>query len=134
MSAFSSAALPGVIKAHGGGAGISPRDLFSDYSMMSHFGVKAGEPTSLLADAIDGKGVTARAKVEIFDLSSDKERREYEKLWGRLFVMASRGEACVDTRKDLVNRADGTSYWMRYVEYVVFERDSKAKDGKAEGR
>jgi hypothetical protein len=33
----------------------------------------------------------------------------------------SKGQVVVETSKDLVHRPDGTSYWMKYVEYVEFE-------------
>ena len=74
---------------------------------------------------INGKGrpelVVKRVKVEIFDLSDAKQVRKYEKLWKTLLDKASRMEVVVDTHKDLVRRPDGTSYWMKYVEYVEFE-------------
>ena len=68
-----------------------------------------------------------KVKVEIFDLSDPKQVRRYERLWKTLLDKASRMEVIVDHCKNLVNRADGSSYWMKYVEYVEFEgRDSAA--------
>jgi len=70
-----------------------------------------------------------KVKVEIFDLSDIDQRKAYESLWKRLLVKVGRLEAVVETSKDLVRRPDGTSYWMKYVEYVEFagEGDSPSK-------
>lgn len=70
-----------------------------------------------------------KVKVEIFDLSDPKQVRKYERLWKELLEKTARMEVAVDSRKDLVRRADGTSFWMKYVEYTEFgEADSRSYD------
>lgn len=126
MSVFSRA-LPGKIPTYGGGSG---NDLFDPAVTRSKF-------QSMLEDGglgqqfpFSDKAQVVKVKVEIFDLSDESQREAYEKLWIELFDMSSRGEALiVDSRKDLVHRPDGTSYWMKYVEYAVFGK----KDGKDGG-
>lgn len=72
-----------------------------------------------------------RVKVETFDLSDPERVRAYESLWAELLEKSGRMEVVVDSRKDLVHRADGTSYWLKYVEYVEFgDADDSAEDGK----
>ena len=61
-----------------------------------------------------------KVKVEIFDLSDEKQVKRYEKLWKELLEKSARMEVVVESSKNLVQRADGTSYWMKYVEYVEF--------------
>lgn len=114
MSGFANIALPGGIPTSGGGRGITPESLFkhgerAKYEKLLDSYAKAG-------GGLDIKNVSVR----IFDLSDKKERKEYEKLWAKLLVKVSKGEAVVDSSKDLVHRTDGTSYWMKYVEYVEF--------------
>ena len=72
-----------------------------------------------------------KVKVEIFDLSDKKDVKAYEKLWAELLEKASRMEVVIDHHKDLVHRPDGTSYWMKYVEYVEFGDGSEDKDKKS---
>ena len=68
--------------------------------------------------------------VRIFDLSDQKQVEEYEKLWLDLLEKTARMEVSVESRKDLVHREDGTSYWMKYVEYVEFGDSKKSENGK----
>lgn len=128
MSAFDDAALPGRIPTSGSGSSmITPDVLFKNEA-----------EKALYRDILDGAGKsTSRAfkvkkvKVEIFDLSDSAQRRKYEKLWAELLVKVSKLEAVVEQSKDLVRRPDGTSYWMKYVEYVEFGEDtSKSKESK----
>ena len=116
MSAFSDIALPGGIPTSGGGKSISPDSLF-----------KSASEKALYKRLVDSGGSKemkiSKVKVEIFDLSDSKQVRRYEKLWKGLLVKASLGEVVVDHHKDLVHRPDGTSYWMKYVEYVEFGSD-----------
>lgn len=83
---------------------------------------------------IDGSGnrndlKIKKVKVEIFDMSDHKQVKKYEKLWKELLEKASRMEVAVDARKDLVHRADGTSYWMKYVEYTEFSGADEGAGG-----
>jgi hypothetical protein len=94
----------------------------------------------LIDNATGGKSAEAvkikNVCVKIFDLSDSKQVRAYEKLWSELLEKASRMEVIVDHHKDLVQRKDGTSYWMKYVEYVEFgsydTSDSEESRAKAE--
>lgn len=137
MSAFTRAA-PGKVPTHG--ASVSSRDLFTDHGMLARCQrLIAGTQEGEIFAAMSGKIKVSKYKVEIFDLSDAEQREAYEKLWLELFEMVSRGEAFVDARKDLVHRADGTSYWMKYIEYAIIEpgpteakRDAKEK-GDANG-
>jgi len=128
MSAFDDAALPGRIPTSGSGSStITPDALFKNEA-----------EKAMYRNILDGAGKsTSRAfkvkkvKVEIFDLSDSAQRRKYEKLWAELLVKVSKLEAVVEQSKDLVRRPDGTSYWMKYVEYVEFGEDtSKSKESK----
>ena len=120
MSGFSSVAQPGTVPTHVIGGGPEPLSLFKseEERLRYHRRMSGGNGLS------DMPGAALRAKkvkVEIFDLSDAKQVRRYEKLWADLLEKASRMEVVVDSRKDLVHRPDGTSYWMKYVEYVEFE-------------
>lgn len=128
MSAFDDAALPGRIPTSGSGAGtITPDVLFKNEAEKAMYrNILDGTRSS------PSKSFKVRkVKVEIFDLSDSAQRRKYEKLWAELLVKVSKMEAVVEASKDLVRRPDGTSYWMRYVEYVEFGEDtSKSKESK----
>lgn len=129
MSAFSSIAVPGRIPVSGSGSGsITPESLFKSKEERSEY--------SRLLDGFNGTVSNTpvcvnKVKVEIFDLSDPKQVSEYEKLWKRLLEKTYKMEVIVDSRKDLVQRPDGTSYWMKYVEYVEFDVGSeKNQDNK----
>lgn len=128
MSGFSSMALPGGIPMSGAGRGmITPESLFSSSSEKAAY--------QKLIDT-SGSGASTnlkikKVKVEIFDFSKSDQVEAYEKLWTALLEKASRMEVVVDSRKDLVQRSDGTSYWMKYVEYVEFG-DASEESEKAE--
>lgn len=126
MSAFDGAALPGRIPTSGSGAGmVTPAVLF-----------KNEKEKAIYQGILDGNSSkkdfkVRKVKVEVFDLSDESQRKKYEKLWAELLMKVSRLEAVVESSKDLVKRPDGTSYWMKYVEYVEFGEDtSKAKGEK----
>lgn len=70
---------------------------------------------------MSGRANIKCVKVHIFNLSDASERSEYEKLWADLLKKMSCGSVVVDSHSDLVKDKDGTSYWMKYVEYVEFE-------------
>ena len=122
MSGFSSIAVPGGIPTAGSGClDITPEKLFRSNE-------EKDEYHKILSKSNNGVELKVKkAKVLIFDLSDQDQREEYEKLWAELIEKSSRMEVVVDSRKDLVHREDGTSYWMKYVEYVEF---GDAKDDK----
>ena len=128
MSAFDDAALPGRIPTSGSGSStITPDELFKNEAEKALYkDILYGSRSS------PSKSFKVRkVKVEIFDLSDSAQRRKYEKLWAELLVKVSKLEAVVEQSKDLVRRPDGTSYWMKYVEYVEFGEDtSKSKESK----
>lgn len=111
MSFLPLMALPGGMRT--AGSNIMPEDLF------------------VRPDPDDASGAIKikNVRVRIFDLSNKDEREEYEKLWAELLVKTSLGLVTVESSKDLVRRADGTSYWLKYVEYVEFD-DGKHKSIK----
>lgn len=118
MSGFSSIAVPGGIPMSGSGRSmITPESLFSSSAEKAAY-------QKLIDNANGGKSTESvkikNVRVRIFDLSDAKQVKEYEKLWTELLEKASRMEVIVDHHKDLVQRKDGTSYWMKYVEYVEF--------------
>lgn len=130
MGSFASIAMPGGIPMSGSGRSmITPETLFSSSAEKAAY-------QKLLDNATGGKPNTEvkikKVCVKVFDLSVPKQVKEYEKLWMELLEKASRMEVIVDHHKDLVQRKDGTSYWMKYVEYVEFgaaePEDSSAKD------
>lgn len=133
MSAFDLAARPGRIPTAGGGRGITPDVLFKSAKERAEYHrilESAGTPMSI-KDIKDFNG--CKVKVEIFDLSNAKDRKAYEKLWAELLVKSSKMEVIVEASKDLVHRKDGTSYWMKYVEYVEFaETGSKKSESTRE--
>lgn len=121
MSGFSGIALPGRLPTDGGGREIDASSLFRSASEKAAYKrlIDSGRPGQELR--------IAKVKVEIFDLSDPKQVRRYEKLWASLLPKVSVGSVVVDHHKDLVRRADGTSYWMKYVEYVEFGGEEKQK-------
>lgn len=126
MSGFSSIAIPGGIPMSGAGRSmITPESLFSSSAEKAAY-------QRLIDNATGSKSTEAvkikKVCVKIFDLSDSKQVKAYEKLWSELLEKASRMEVIVDHHKDLVQRKDGTSYWMKYVEYVEFG----ASDAKVE--
>ena len=120
-------ALPGSIPSAGGGMGISPGSLFKSADERAAY-------QRILDQAKTGPDFKIKkVKVEIFDLSDKDQREAYEKLWAELLDKSARMEVIVDHHKDLVHRNDGTSYWMKYVEYVEFcdaSEGSSTSDGK----
>lgn len=96
------------------------------------------DPMELLKKAFPGVGSAPlkikKVSVKIFDFSDEKQIKEYEKLWAKLLEKKARLEVAVETSKDLVRRADGTSYWLKYVEYVEFGSESEVKDRKGHNR
>ena len=129
MPGFSSIAIPGGIPMSGSGRSvITPESLFSSSAEKATYQRLIDNATGRKsAEAVKIKKVCVR----IFDLSDSKQVRAYEKLWSELLEKASRMEVIVDHHKDLVQRMDGTSYWMKYVEYVEFG-PSDASDSKEE--
>ena len=122
MSGFSSIAVPGGIPMSGAGRSmITPENLFSCSAEKSAYQKLIDNATgNRSAEAVKIKKVCVR----IFDLCDSKQIKAYEKLWSELLEKASRMEVIVDHHKDLVQRKDGTSYWMKYVEYVEFGASS----------
>ena len=118
MSGFSSIALPGGIPVCGGGRNdVTPDKLFKNTSEREAYrDLLYHQKSPSLSPEVSVK----RVKVEIFDLSDSKQLKRYEKLWASLLKKAELGRVIIEARKDLVNRADGTSYWMKYVEYVEY--------------
>lgn len=123
MSGFANIALPGGIPTSGGGRGITPESLFKSGRERLKY------EQALASSAVSGFDIK-NVSVRIFDLSNEKERKSYEKLWAKLLGMVSKGEAVVESSKDLVQRPDGTSYWMKYVEYVELGKRKPAVGGK----
>lgn len=131
MSAFDLVAVPGKMPTSGGGSGITPDSLFRGAKERAEYQRildAVGAPTKI-SDIKDFKG--CKVKVDIFDLSDADQRKAYEKLWAKLLVKASNMEAVVESSKDLVHRKDGTSYWMKYVEYVEFAGDGDGSKHKS---
>ena len=131
MSAFSDIALPGRMPVAGAGRDmVTPETLFCSKAEKDIY--------QRLLDRATGTGQSSPSfksvKVKIFDLSDHKQVEAYEKLWLKLLNKIARMEAVVDARTDLVRRADGTSYWMKYVEYTEFGDAEEAKDKKSKGR
>ena len=124
---IASMALPGTIPALGGGSGINPGSLFSSADEKAAY-------QRIIEQAKTGPEYKVKkVKVEIFDLSNEDEREKYEKLWSDLLEKSAKLEVLVDHRKDLVHRPDGTSYWMKYVEYVEFD-DAKSSREDENGK
>jgi hypothetical protein len=114
MSGFANIARPGGIPTIGGGKDITPDSLRTSAAGRSKY-------EQLLSSSVRHGLNVKKVCVRIFDLSNDKQCRKYEKLWAELLLKVSKGQVVVETSKDLVHRPDGTSYWMKYVEYVEFE-------------
>ena len=126
MSGFSDIALPGRIPSvrTDGYLDVTPDSLFSkarSYERRRGFFPDSTE---------EGAFSVSKVKVEIFDMSDKAQRRNYERLWRTLLEKVYKGEAVVEASKDLVHRPDGTSYWQKYVEYVVFGPLKKARSSK----
>lgn len=127
MSAFDSAAMPGNMPTSGGGKGITPAMLFKSMAEREEY-QRIIEASGIPLSAKDIRTFEGcKVKVEIFDLSDAKQRKAYEKLWAELLVKTASMDAIVESSKDLVHRSDGTSYWMKYVEYVEFNTPKKYK-------
>ena len=130
MSGIASMAIPGRIPTFSsGGKRIDPSSLFKDSGERSAYqAVLDGQTGRNIAPDVKVKKVC----VKIFDLSVQSQVEEYEKLWSDLIEKTAKNEVIVEAQKDLVRRADGTSYWMKYVEYVEFgdaaEENSKPKE------
>ena len=131
--------LPGSIPTSLAGTGrVDPALLFQSISEKEKYNklINSQAPMDGIAPDVKFKKVVVR----IFDLSDASQVEEYEKLWLELLEKTSRMEVAVESRKDLVNRADGTSYWMKYVEYVEFgdskksENDNDSRDNAKEGK
>lgn len=129
MSAFGSIALPGGIPTFGGGkSAATPEALFGSSAE------KAAYRRILDGASCDGEPFKVKGvHVRIFDLSDKEQVGEYERLWASLLSKISKGTAVVDHHNDLVRRADGTSYWMKYVEYVEFGDDDCNESAKDSG-
>lgn len=124
MSGFADIAKPGGIPTIGGGKNITPESLFRNAAERSKY-------EQLLSSSVQNGINIKKVSVQIFDLSDIKQCKKYEKLWAELLVKVSKGKVVVETSKDLVHRPDGTSYWMKYVEYVEFETSAVAgNDGR----
>ena len=129
MSAFSSIALPGRIPSSGSGSSISPEKLFGSKEEKDEYRRIVESYGKSIAPDVKIRKV----EVRIFDLSDKNQVEEYAKLWKELLEKAARNEVAVESRKDLVHRKDGTSYWMKYVEYVEFGDASEDPEKKSEG-
>ena len=114
MSGFSSIANGnGAACATGGLPSSLPHSIFRSSAERAAY-------ESIISGSSEKEFRIKRVKVEIFDLSDPRQVRKYEKLWKGLLERSSRMEVIVDSHKDLVKRPDGSSYWMKYVEYVEF--------------
>lgn len=112
MSVFSSIANPGATSLKCDNQSVSIEELFGNAGHKSENQKHGGQIGTDLK--------IKKVKVEIFDLSDKSQVDKYEKLWAELLIKSAKMEVVVDSRKDLVRRADGTSFWMKYVEYVEF--------------
>lgn len=129
MSAFSEIAIPGKIPTVGTGKRIKPEDLFAgEFERAKYKRLLDGVNDASIAPDVSVKKVSVR----IFDFSDKAQVKEYEKLWKELLEKTARNEVIVEAQKDLVRRSDGTSYWMKYVEYVEFGDASEDKKKKKE--
>ena len=136
---IASMGLPGRIPtAPAGNGAIDPSDLFGSAAEKEKY-------RKILEGQRSGGNIAPDVKfkkvvVKIFDFSDQKQVEEYERLWLELLEKTARMEVSVESRKDLVHRKDGTSYWMKYVEYVEFgdskksENDKDSSDGAKEGK
>lgn len=133
MPGIASMAIPGRIPTFCSGRRITPGELFANDRERAAY--------QSILDERTGRASSPSVKVDrvcvrIFDLSDEAQVAEYEKLWAELLEKTARNEVIVESQKDLVRRADGTSYWMKYVEYVEFRGDDQgqpAHDGKNDG-
>lgn len=130
MSLFSMA-NPGSIPTYGsGGRVVTPSGLFSSIAERDEYERLIGG--SGKRGSVQPEFKVEKVSVRIFDLSDQKQVEEYEKLWAELLEKSARMEVVVESSKDLVHRPDGTSYWMKYVEYVEFGNASKPHESKEE--
>ena len=130
MSGIASMARPSMVPTYlAGGGRIDPERLFSDNAEKEAYRriLDGGRGGNLAPDV-----KVKRVVVKTFDLSDCSQVSEYEKLWAELLEKVARMEVFVEAQKDLVKRADGTSYWMKYVEYVEYEDARKESDGEKE--
>lgn len=132
MSGIASMAIPGRIPTFCSGGRMDPRSLFKNDRERAEYRNILNDKTGI--GVSDGIKVD-RVCVKIFDLSDASQVSEYEKLWAELLEKTSRNEVIVESQKDLVRRSDGTSYWMKYVEYVEFRGadEDDVKDGNKDG-
>lgn len=129
MSGVASMGIPGRIPTFcSAGSWLTPDALFKDdREKAAYRGIIEGRGYGAASPAIK----VGKVCVRIFDLSDPVQVSEYEKLWAELLEKASRNEVIVESQKDLVHRKDGTSYWMKYVEYVEFgEAEATKTDGE----
>ena len=110
--------IPTTVVGKGAPGAMDPSLIFSSSAEKDKYRklLEDGRRTDGIAPDVKFKKVVVR----IFDLSDEKQVEEYEKLWLELLEKTARMEVSVESRKDLVHRKDGTSYWMKYVEYVEF--------------
>lgn len=129
MSGFSSIGNVGHIPTSGSGSrDVTPNSLFSTLEEREAYGRLVGGRNGTQSQELK----VGKVKVEIFDLSDSSQREAYETLWKDLIEKSSRMEAIVDSRKDLVQRPDGTPYWMKYVEYVEIGSREESKEKQEE--
>ena len=129
MASIASMGLPGRLPTFGiSGSKITPESLFkNDEERRAYQNILDERSGRNIAPDVKVKKVCVR----IFDLSNPDHVAEYEKLWAELLEKTAKNEVIVEFHKDLVHRKDGTSYWMKYVEYVEFgdAADEKENDG-----
>lgn len=111
-------ALPGGIPTVMTGRGkVDPMSIISNPVEMAEY--------KRILDGVSQPVKIKKVRVKIFDLSDENQVEEYEKLWAELLEKVAAMEVSVESHKDLVHRADGTSYWMKYVEYVEYGAPEK---------
>ena len=134
MSGFSNIALPGSVPTISTGKRtISPESLFGSPEEKAEY---ERAINNFVGSGSAPEFKVKKVKVETFDLSKAKDVEAYEKLWAELLEKSARMEVVVDSRKDLVHRKDGTSYWLKYVAYVEFgpaERKGNKDNGNDNG-
>lgn len=131
---FAGIALPGGIPTAGSGSkGVTPESLFRDKSERDRYRMILENGQAFGAAAQDMK--VKSIKVRTFDLSDREQADEYEELMADLINRSYMAEVIVfDSRKDLVSRGDGTSYWLKYVEYAEMDvGNGKDSERTAEG-
>lgn len=63
-----------------------------------------------------------KTHVCLFDFSVEKERKQYETLMPKLANSIRTGMTLLDTHKNIMTRADGSTYWCCYIEYSILEK------------